>query len=98
MSRKKQTDHRAVAAACRANPGTWQNVGEYSSSQVARNMANVIRKAYVSAGSACGAAYAPAGTFEATTVLTEFGARVEARYVGSDDADAVTTLTGGETA
>jgi hypothetical protein len=91
-------DHVAVAARCRANPGQWQEVGEYNSTLSADGMVRAIRAAYVPASRRARAtsAYAPAGAFEATRVLTEFGARVEARYVGSTDEvgnDAVTALT-----
>ena len=78
------TDHFAVAALCRANPGQWQDVGEYNSTQSADGIVKVIRTAYVHTNRPDSeSAYAPAGSFEATRVLTEFGARVEARYVGA---------------
>ncbi|MFI9824465.1 hypothetical protein ACIHFC_29035 [Streptomyces sp. NPDC052013] len=99
---RKLVDHVAVAARCRANPGEWQEVGEYNSTHSADRIVQNIRTAYVPpTRSPARSAYAPAGAFEATRVLTEFGARVEARYVGSNDAawdDAVTALNGGETA
>ncbi|MFF5984371.1 hypothetical protein ACFY78_36570 [Streptomyces olindensis] len=94
---RKLVDHVAVAARCRANPGEWQEVGEYNSTQSADGMVRTIRTAYVRSSRARAASpYSPAGAFEATRVLTEFGARVEARYVGSDDEawnDAVAALT-----
>lgn len=77
----KPTNHFAVAALCRANPGKWQDVGEYNSSQSACGVAQWIRTAYVK-GEGRRSAYTPAGSFEARRELTEFGARVEARYVG----------------
>lgn len=94
------TDHFAVAALCRANPGEWQDVGEYNSMQAAARTVAAIETAYVHANRPnSGSAYSPAGTFEARSELTEFGARVETRYVGSDDdtwADALAAVTGGE--
>jgi hypothetical protein len=94
---RKLVDHFAVAALCRANPGQWQEVGEYNSSQSADGMVRSICTAYVPASRArATSAYTPAGAFEATSVLTEFGARVEARYVGSADEawnDAVNAVT-----
>jgi hypothetical protein len=91
-------DHFAVAAACRANPGEWQPVGEYNSTQSAYGAMVHVRKAVIkSAGQQ--SAYTPAGSFEARQELTEFGARVEARFVGSADdtawTDAVLALAGG---
>ncbi|WP_405673132.1 hypothetical protein [Streptomyces sp. NBC_01530] len=96
MNRRNRVDHFAVAAACRANPGVWQSVGEYNSTQSAEGACDYIRSAYVKT-SAQRSAYSPAGSFETRHALTEFGARVEARYVGvSDDtawADALASLT-----
>jgi hypothetical protein len=79
---RKQIDHFAVADACRANPGVWQPVGEYNSSQSAEGASDYISNAYVKTSSQR-SAYAPAGSFEARHTLTEFGARVEARYIGT---------------
>lgn len=99
---RKLVDHAAVAASCRATPGQWQEVGEYNSTQSADGMVRSIVTAYVPASRAARAtsAYTPAGAFEATRVLTEFGAQVKARYVGSDEVawnDAVTALTAAPT-
>ncbi|MFC7909012.1 hypothetical protein [Streptomyces nigra] len=97
--KRQQANHAAVAAACRANPGQWRPVSEYNSTQSAHRIAKNIREAYVRPSNGGTSPYAPAGAFEATRILTEYGARVEARYVGSDDrawADAVSALTGGE--
>lgn len=97
MRSYKVADHFAVAAACRANPGEWQDVGEYNSSQSASSLAAVIRSAY--SKTSLRSAYEPAGAFEARWALTEFGAAVQARYVGdAEDAawiGAVAALTGG---
>ncbi|WP_328425939.1 hypothetical protein [Streptomyces sp. NBC_00443] len=96
--KRKQVDHAAVAANCRANPGTWQEVGEYNSTQSAGRIVANICDAYVNPNRESQSPYAPAGTFEATSILTEFGARVEARYVGSDNqawAAAVAAVSGG---
>jgi hypothetical protein len=80
-TKPKQVNHFTVADLCRANPGQWQDVGEYNSSQSAWGVANTIRRAYVKAEDRrC--AWTPAGAFEARHELTEFGARVEARYMG----------------
>lgn len=96
--RRHKVDHFAVAAECRANPGVWQPVGEYNSSQSAEGAGDYIRNAYVKKVSQR-SAYSPAGSFEARHVLTEFGALVEARYVGASDdvawADALSALIGG---
>lgn len=98
--KRKFVDHIAVAARCRANPGEWQEVGEYNGTQSADRVARKIRTAYVPpSGRPPESAYAPAGAFEASRSLTEFGARVVARYVGSDDdawSDAVDALTSGD--
>jgi hypothetical protein len=91
---RKQIDHFAVADACRANPGVWQPVGEYNSSQSAEGAIDYISNAYVKT-STQRSAYTPAGSFEARHELTEFGARVEARYVGTvEDAAWTDALTG----
>lgn len=98
MMRHTRVDHFAVAAVCRANPGEWQSVGEYNSSQSAYGAMGHIRNAVIKVPGQQ-SAYSPAGSFEARQELTEFGARVEARFVGvSDDAawsDAVAELIGG---
>lgn len=98
--RRRKVDHFAVAAVCRANPGVWQPVGEYNSSQSAEGAGDYIRTAYAKTPSQR-SAYSPAGSFEARHTLTEFGARVEARYVGGSDdtawADAVAALSGAVT-
>lgn len=100
MNRRNRVDHFAVAAACRANPGEWQPVGEYNSTQSAEGAASYIRTAYIKT-STRRSAYSPAGSFETRHALTELGARLEARYVGvSDDmawADALAALTAGAT-
>lgn len=86
----KQVDHFTIAAICRANPGQWQDVGEYNSTDSARRSAEGIRTAFVK-GPGRRSAYAPAGAFEARHELTEYGARVEARFVPrTNTPDAVT--------
>lgn len=100
MNRRNRVDHFAVAATCRANPGVWQPVGEYNSSQSAEGATDYIRNAIVTASSTR-SAYSPAGSFETRWTLTEFGAHVEARYVGGNDdawADALAGLSGAVTA
>lgn len=96
--RRSNIDHFAVAAVCRANPGEWQPVGEYGSSQSAEGVARYIRTAKTRTA-ANRSAYEPAGAFEARQELTELGARVETRYISlSADAawvDALASLTGG---
>lgn len=98
MLRYGRIDHFAVAALCRANPGEWKPVGEYNSTQSAYGAIGHIANAIIKSPGQR-SAYSPAGSFEARQTLTEFGARVEARYVGvSDDvawADAVAALVGG---
>lgn len=95
--RRHKINHFAVAAACRENPGVWQPVGEYNSSQSAESAGNSIRGAYVKVPTHR-SPYTPAGSFESRHTLTEFGARVEARYVGVGAdaawADAVAGLVG----
>jgi len=97
-TKPKYVDHFAVAALCRANPGQWQEVGEYNSTSSAVGAVGWICKASITKRGRR-SAYAPAGAFEARRELTEYGARVEARFVGvADDAvwaDAVAALTGG---
>lgn len=91
MSRRAKrptVNHAATAAALRARPGTWLRVGEYGSSQSAESTANVIRTAFVKKDRSL-SPYAPAGSFQARTRLTEFGSAVWACYVGPRDGGAV---------
>lgn len=94
--RRVNVDHALVADSCRANPGLWLSVGEYNSTPSAEGIATAIRKAKTKSP-AQQSPYSPAGSFEARRALTEYGARVEARYVGvSDDTawtDALSSLT-----
>jgi len=98
VTRRLNVNHFTVAAACRAHPGEWQPVGEYNSTQSAEGAATNIRSAYVRTPGHR-SAWAPAGAFEARHALTEFGARVEARYIGTvEDAartDALADVIGG---
>lgn len=95
MRRRPNIDHKAVAAVCRTNPGMWQPVAEYNSSQSADGAAGYIRNATTKKPTHI-SPYAPAGSFEARRTLTEYGARVEARFVGDDTAwaDALAGLNG----
>jgi hypothetical protein len=98
-TKPKQVNHFTLADLCRTNPGEWQDVNEYNSSQSACGVAATIRAAYVKGGDRR-SAWVPAGAFQARHRLTEFGARVEARYVGvADDAawaDALAAVAGGD--
>lgn len=80
--KRRQINHFKVAEHCRANPGVWQPVGEYNSTSSAHGAAAYIRNARVRTPHHA-SPYAPAGAFEARRMLTEFGALVEARYVGA---------------
>ncbi|MCD7440293.1 hypothetical protein K4B79_18940 [Streptomyces lincolnensis] len=88
--RRRNVDHVMVASVCRANPGQWQEVGEYSSSESASAVVRSIRGALKRAGRP--SVYAPAGAFEARQELTEYGARVDARYVGEPIQDVETAV------
>lgn len=90
-TKSKPVNHFAVAALCRANPGQWQDVGEYNSTDSARRSAEGIRTAFVK-GPGRRSAYTPAGAFEARHELTEYGARVEARYVPRTNTPDVVTV------
>lgn len=96
MRRRSNINHFEVADACRRTPGVWLPVGEYGSTQSANGVAWYIKAAKENR-TVKRSAYEPAGSFEARWTLTEFGARVEARYVGlSADAawnDAIAALT-----
>ena len=89
--KSKPVDHFAVAALCRANPGQWQDVGEYNSTSSAVGVAGKIRTAYLKAEDQR-SAYTPAGSFEARHELTEYGARVEARFVPRTNTPDVVTV------
>lgn len=96
MRRRSNINHFEVADACRRTPGEWLPVGEYGSTQSADGVAWYIETA--AAARSARSAYEPAGSFEARWTLTEFGAHVEARYVGltADAAwnDAIAALIG----
>ncbi|MFD8806258.1 hypothetical protein [Streptomyces sp. NPDC059597] len=79
---RPQIDHRQVSAALRAQPGHWLPVGEYRSTEGANTTARLIRTAYQNPNRAR-SSYTPAGAYEARVERTEFGARVEARFVGT---------------
>lgn len=79
--KRRQINHHTIATLCRANPGQWHTVGEYGSTQSAHGAAYYIRAAVTKRASRQ-SAWAPAGAYEARYTLTEFGARVEARYIG----------------
>ncbi|WP_394425518.1 hypothetical protein [Streptomyces sp. SGAir0957] len=82
---RKFIDHASVAAAAQARPGVWHLVGEYRSSMSAKGTASCIRNAGGNQLRAAKYHYGPAGSFEATTKLTEFGCEVLTRYVGPPD-------------
>ncbi|MGW0626497.1 hypothetical protein [Streptomyces sp. NPDC002758] len=98
LAKRPLIDHKQAAANCRRQPGTWKVIGEYRSSTSADGTAYAIRAAYQHTAHLA-SPYAPAGAFEARTVLTQEGVNVIARYVGvSDDvawSDAVAELIGG---
>lgn len=84
LSKRPHVDHAATAARLRAQPGVWLPVGEYGSSASADSIARAIRSGYERRPGRADSPYAPCGTFEARLELTEFGARITARYVGED--------------
>lgn len=79
LAKRPSVDHAATAARLRATPGQWDAVGDYRSSQTAEHMAHTIRTAYTRGYPS---PYAPAGSFQAYTRLTEDGCRLFACYVG----------------
>jgi hypothetical protein len=78
---RRNTRHREVAEALRANPGEWAPVGVYSGAQSAHTISRLIR-----GGSGPVIAYQPAGSFQARTERGNDGVRVYARYVGDGGA------------
>jgi hypothetical protein len=82
LARRPVIDHQAAAANLRAKPGKWLLVGEYRSGQSAVHMAWAVRAGWTKSGTS---PYAPAGSFEARTRLTEYGAALLACYVGPTD-------------
>jgi len=80
LARRTRTNHAQTAAQLRATPGVWLPVGEYRSTTSADGIAWMVRAA---PGNESGVRYAPAGSFEAYTELTDTGTRVMARYVGA---------------
>ncbi|MFF7142329.1 hypothetical protein ACFZB5_13910 [Streptomyces nodosus] len=82
LTKRPRVDHAATADRLRAHPGEWLEVGEYRSSQAAVGVAYLVRTASVKSGVS---PYEPAGSFQAVTRLTEYGARVMACYVGGEE-------------
>lgn len=76
------TSHVQAARACRAQPGVWLPVGDYSTKQSANSIAWQIRS-----GGGRISAYTSAGEFESRIEPTPLGTRVLARYVGTDRKD-----------
>lgn len=81
LARRAQANHAEAAAAMRAQPGVWMPVGEYRSRTSADGTAWMIRAASPD-NSVSARAYAPAGSFETRTELTDTGTQVFARYIG----------------
>jgi hypothetical protein len=82
LARRPMVDHAQAARRLRAKPGKWLPVGDYGSSQSAARMAWAIRSARTKGTVS---PYAPAGAFETRTQLTEDGARLHARYIGTTE-------------
>lgn len=80
LARRARVNHAQASATLRAEPGVWLPVGEYRASTSAYGIALMIRTASRSGSS--GLAYAPGGSFEARTELTDTGTQVVARYIG----------------
>ncbi|MFF3928166.1 hypothetical protein [Streptomyces hirsutus] len=75
-----QVDHRDAVTRLRAQPGVWLPVGEHRAQGTATSAVRAIRTGRWANGNP--APYT-AGEFEANTELTEFGVRVLARYLGT---------------
>ncbi|APY88220.1 hypothetical protein DCW30_05620 [Streptomyces alfalfae] len=82
MSRHTRVDHAKAAARLMQAPGQWLPVGEYRNSFTASTTASMIRRPGQTNPS--GRHYQPAGAYDARIVLTDDGARIEARYRGAD--------------
>ncbi|MFJ8345114.1 hypothetical protein ACIQ9J_01805 [Streptomyces sp. NPDC094153] len=90
--KRRQIRHAEVAARLRNQAGVWSEVGEYPGVKGAEEVARRIQTAHQMP------MYEPAGAYEAEVELTEFGARVTARYVGhlnTASADALAGLVSG---
>jgi hypothetical protein len=71
---ERVAEHGAIAAAAKANPGQWQEVGLYRLAETARSTANRVRLARLPA-------YGPAGSFQVYRSLGEEQRRLWVRYV-----------------
>ncbi|MBX9392216.1 hypothetical protein K4749_01045 [Streptomyces sp. TRM72054] len=80
MTTHVRVNHAATAEKLRANPSVWMTVGEYRNAQTADHTAAMIRAGRWTSG----LHYQPAGAYQARTVLTDDGTRVEARYLAPD--------------
>ncbi|MGW5852128.1 hypothetical protein ACWFQ8_29980 [Streptomyces sp. NPDC055254] len=68
----------AIATQLRTKPGQWAHIDSKSTRASAASTAYAVRNGHLNA-------YAPAGTFEATSRTVNGEYRVYARYVGHDN-------------
>lgn len=74
---RRQADHRAVAAACRARPGEWVDARSYPNRNSADVTASQVRSgAYT--------AYRPGGAYAAQVFRDDEGHTVRVRYLAKN--------------
>lgn len=95
LARRTRVNHAETATNLRSQPGQWMPIGEYRATTTADSIAWMVRAAR---GNESGSCYAPAGSFEARTELTDTGTQVIARYVGPCHGDVLLELGNQETA
>jgi len=79
VKQSERVSRLALAAQLRSNPGKWALISAHATKGAAVTLACDVRKAY-------GPGFAPAGTFEATTVQNGNDWDVYARYIGPEEA------------
>ncbi|NEA52349.1 hypothetical protein [Streptomyces sp. SID10815] len=75
---RRQVNHSEAAHRLRAQPGVWLPVGEYRT----KDSADVAARAIRTGRWPNWPSPYTAGQYETRTELTEFGVRVDARYLG----------------
>lgn len=86
-TKRPRVNHQETADRLKANPHTWLIVGEYRSTISADGICRYIRTGAQRHSHRTPSPYQPAGAYEARMELTEFGVRVDARYVGTPRKD-----------
>lgn len=83
-AKRTRVNHHETANQLKAQPNTWQPVGEYRTTLSADGICRDIRTGIQRHTRRGPSPYTPGGAFEARTELTEFGVLIYARYIGTN--------------